>query len=783
MKIAIVAPSPTPFTIGGAEKLWFGLERYINQETNHQCELIKIPIKEKSFWDLIDAYNIFYRLDLSHFDMVISGKYPAWITPHHNHHIYMLHTLRGLYDDYDTNHKLVYTKDVRVQNILNYIQQHNATISRVLSLLNELRDNKTISKEFFAFPAPFIREIVHFFDKKAMEGIKSFSAISNTVTNRRDYFPPLSPIKVIYPPSTLSNFKNSGQRYFFTASRLDTPKRIDMLINAYKKVNTTIPLKIAGTGAIYNELYELAKDDNRIELLGFISDKELIEYYANAYAIIFIPKEEDYGLITIEAMSCAKAVITCSDSGGVLEFVKHHKTGLISKPSIEDLTKQISFLSNNPSLAIEMGRRAKKSVANISWRDTVNNLLKYPIQLTIVSTYPIYPSMGGGQNRVFYLYRELANYFNITIISLVHHSVKYSKKEISSNLYEIQVPKSKIHQDLEEQMQHQAGIPITDIALIELYNLTPNFIEEVKKSVSISDYTVMTSPYVYPLLKEHTSKPIIYESQNVEYLLKEQMLKPSDFNRKLLQMLFKVEQESYLNAVMVTVCAKEDAISFNKLYGNHYQKILPFIPNGVDLETVTYYSKNRKKRRKENSKYREKRVALFIGSEHAPNIEAVYKIIDMAKENPYIIFLIIGGVYRAFERVDTPKNLEFTKFIDNAQKEQYLTIADMALNPMLSGSGSNLKMLDYLASGLPVITTPIGARGLNLPKGTVVQSDIENFSSYFDNIHYIIDTKRAKRFVQKEYNWKSIAQRLKKELFKIISQNKGKRCLVTSVSS
>lgn len=100
MKIAIIAPSPIPFGIGGAEKLWLGMINYINTKTNHQCELIKVPIKENSFWNLIDAYNKFYSLDVSHFDMIITTKYPAWMVKHHNHHIYLQHCLRGLYDTY-----------------------------------------------------------------------------------------------------------------------------------------------------------------------------------------------------------------------------------------------------------------------------------------------------------------------------------------------------------------------------------------------------------------------------------------------------------------------------------------------------------------------------------------------------------------------------------------------------------------------------------------------------------------------------------------------------------
>ena len=40
-----------------------------------------------------------------------------------------------------------------------------------------------------------------------------------------------------------------------------------------------------------------------------------------ALGVIFPPLDEDYGYVTLEAMLAAKPVITCTDSGGPLEFV------------------------------------------------------------------------------------------------------------------------------------------------------------------------------------------------------------------------------------------------------------------------------------------------------------------------------------------------------------------------------------------------------------------------------------------------------------------------------
>ena len=104
MDIAIVAPCPIPYMIGGAENLWRGLQDHLNEHTSHQAELIKLPSRELEFWDLIDSYRRFAELDLTGFDLVVSSKYPAWMVSHPHHVVYMLHRLRGLYDTYDVMH-------------------------------------------------------------------------------------------------------------------------------------------------------------------------------------------------------------------------------------------------------------------------------------------------------------------------------------------------------------------------------------------------------------------------------------------------------------------------------------------------------------------------------------------------------------------------------------------------------------------------------------------------------------------------------------------------------
>jgi glycosyltransferase involved in cell wall biosynthesis len=778
VKIAIVAPSPVPFGAGGAEKLWWGLADNINKHTNHQCELIKIPIKENDFWSLIEAYQAFYMLDLSHFDMVISGKYPGWMVQHHNHHIYMLHCLRGFYDCFHfMGLPAQYsTSDDSLNDFLNKVRASSIEPTEVFQFLDSLKNVDSIPSDLFVFPGAFARELIHYFDAWALKNAQRFSAISQTVANRKEYFPANVDIDVIYPPSTLIGLNNKKQEYFFTASRLDDAKRIKIIVEAYLKTTTDIPLKIAGAGPLAEELTRLASSDSRIEFVGYVSDSELVEYYANAYAIVFIPYDEDYGLITIEAMKSEKPVITFSDAGGVTEFVEHGVTGLCSEPDIDLLASNIDKLANDKLLCKTMGQAACKRVVDINWSKTIDRLLqqselssanqldsvknltdeKVLRKITVVSTYCFYPPQGGGQNRVFYLYKEMAKHMKVDIVCLAHESAVYESCEVAPNLFQIKVPKSHEHAVKEWRVEEKAGIPVTDIAMISLCNETVDFKQTIKNSLKDSQFLICNQPYLYPMVKEFSTIPIIHDTQNVELVLKKQMLKDTPYNRQLLNALGAAEAQACNESVLTTVCSLDDAQCFSQMYG-YENKNTVVVANGVDLSSVEYIPQKQRKALRTKIGIKSQKLAIFIGSWHQPNIEAVDEIIKLAEQLPDFSFLVIGSVGGYYKGQQTPHNIAFAGLVSDEEKQLFLSTADVALNPMLTGSGTNLKMLDYMLAGVPVVSTEVGARGLNIPEGLVVISETEHFKQAMECATVMIDTQAASSYVKETFNWQKIA--------------------------
>jgi glycosyltransferase involved in cell wall biosynthesis len=74
--------------------------------------------------------------------------------------------------------------------------------------------------------------------------------------------------------------------------------------------------------------------------------------------------------------------------------------------------------------------------------------------------------------------------------------------------------------------------------------------------------------------------------------------------------------------------------------------------------------------------------------------------------------LVVGGVAPAPMRMP---GFTATGRVDDV--ERYFAAADVALNPLSSGAGTNVKMSEFLAVRLPVVTTRLGARGFCIEDG------------------------------------------------------------------
>ena len=789
MKVGIIAPSPVPFCIGGAENLWWGLLNYLNQETIHQAELIKLPSREHSFWDLVDTYREFSRLDLSQFDCVISGKYPGWMAPHRRHLCYMLHRLRGLYDTYHFTRLPLECSHSHpaVQSLARFLKETTPgpdTLELGFQALGEFRRAADVPPEALQFPGPLIRQVLHFLDDAALHPsrISKYAAIAHNLLGRAGYFPPGADVQVLHPPSHLSRFWTGESEYLFTIGRLDGAKRIRLLVEAMRRARTRVALKIAGAGPDEEEIRRLADGDPRIQFLGFVNDSEVIDLYANALAVLYVPYDEDYGLVTIEAMRSGKPVLTTLDSGEPNFFVHNGVTGYSVDPTPEALAERIDHIAGHPAEVKAMAQACRKQVEGITWEAAVTGLLgpsRRPSRtskpqnrqkMTVALTFPVYPPRGGGQSRVFHLYRNLARYFDVDLVTFADYGQAATDEYIAGGLREIRIPKSLPHARREwRAMAKAGGVPVTDVVMPVLYRLSPEYTEALGKSAATSDVLVACHPYLLPALesvrKQHR---LLYEAQDVETDLKRSILPDNRVGRYLLKLTEVVERRACESSGLIMTCLDDDVATLGRKFGVPEEKFV-VAPNGVDLDSVTFHGLDERRALKQKLRPGAPFTVLFMGSWHGPNIESVLCILAIARELPHVHFLVVGSVCAYLEHFGfgLPPNVELAGVVDDQKKDEILSWVDLAVNPMESGSGTNLKMLDYMAAGVPVLTTPFGARGLGLldhhhvrlaSVGRIPQA-IEEMSRT-DSAHLKAMIDQARAHAAQVFSWEIIADQL-----------------------
>lgn len=780
MKIAIVSPSPVPFTIGGAENLAWGLCEAINKSTKHQAELIKLPSRERSFWDLIDTYYSFYKLDLSHFDMVISTKYPAWMIEHNNNIVYMLHTLRGLYDTYHLM-KLpmeVDSENIKVKELLIYIEKHRTykDLDKFFEKLYALKNEKNLEPSLFSFPGPFIRKLVHYMDYCALSqgGMKKWAAISKTVKNREDYFPLNAEVEVIYPPTIMKDVKYGEYKHIFFCSRLDSPKRIDMLVKAMKLAKSDVKLYIAGTGPERENLEKLAEGDSRIEFLGFVSDEDVEKYYANAICVPYFPYDEDYGYITIEAMLHKKPVITTRDSGGPNEFVNDGENGFVTDFDAKQIAEKIDWLCEHREEAKEMGEKAYDTVKDINWESVAKQLIEIddkPIirnknkkKIVVTNTFSIYPPMGGGQSRIFNLYKNLADKYEVEVVAYSNYTDRRKRRVIEEGFIENVIPKSEKHEKEENRIYKMIQKPVTDLVIPVIGDMTPEYGQELKSVTQDADMVIICHPFTYLQYKQNgNNKPFVYEAQDVEYKIKSEMFKDTDNEeiKKLLDTLHEVERECCEKSEFIFTCSEDDRKTLIGMYELNPDKVI-VVPNGVDVNETVFTDIETRLNNKKKLGLSNEKMGIFMGSWHLPNIESSEIIIDIAEACPEARLLLMGSMCDYFKNRNLPENVGLLGMVSEEEKSRIFATVDFALNPMYSGSGTNLKMFDYMSAGIPIITSDFGTRGIE-DKSTFVIAEKESLVQVineFDLNKMGENVVKARKIAEDTFDWKVISKTL-----------------------
>jgi len=348
MKIAITTVQ-APFITGGAEFLANNLRRALIKN-KFEAEIITMPFMDRPLHlieDHIVASRLIHLEDCwaGHIDLCIGLKFPAYCIPHSNKVIWALHQHRAAYDLFNTQY-------------------------------SNIKDDDEGNR---------VKSLIYKADRCYLKEAKRIYTIADNVTNRMKKYNNVQSRTLYHPCPDMDKFYSGEyENYILMPSRINITKRQHLAIEAMAQSKSDIKLYIMGKADNTYEcdkmldLIKKYKLQNRIRYFDYVSQEEKFKLYANAKAVLFIPFDEDYGYITLEAMSASKAVITATDSGGPLEFVADGHNGFVVLPDPIEIAKVIDELAKTSLMAESMGRKAKEHISNmnISWDSVVKELTK-----------------------------------------------------------------------------------------------------------------------------------------------------------------------------------------------------------------------------------------------------------------------------------------------------------------------------------------------------------------------------------------------------------------------
>jgi glycosyltransferase involved in cell wall biosynthesis len=249
---------------------------------------------------------------------------------------------------------------------------------------------------------------------------------------------------------------------------------------------------------------------------------------------------------------------------------------------------------------------------------------------------------------------------------------------------------------------------------------------------------------------------IIYHAHNVEYLLRKQK------DSAWLAAITKCAEGRVLrDADDSFAVSARDAGAFYRIYGCR----VGILPNGVDVKRFDEVREERVQVIK-NQYGLSGTVILFMGlSAFLPNKEALDFLVrrvfpGLVRDDPSLRLAVIGGDVPYSEKwLINPGRIPFEDV------PAFVKACDIGVAPIFSGSGTRLKILEFMAAGKPVIATPKGAEGLDIRDGETILL-AETAAEFVERTRFLLQhTERrleigakGRDLVKQVYDWPVILE-------------------------
>lgn len=341
-----------------------------------------------------------------------------------------------------------------------------------------------------------------------------------------------------------------------------------------------------------------------------------------------------------------------------------------------------------------------------------------------VTALPVHPPISGGMLRSFSLVNSLRHHgIDIRVHSLTGRKADYVARRPSARTLWPGGAEEYVERGLSSALKWAGGFvfgtaPVWITAQLAAEAAVPGSVflsRQLRDSLAWCDTIVADFPFTYSIFSAPVAreKLRILSTHNVEHHMYEE---GGAWRTRLMRASVRgVETRAARVADIVVCCCAADA-RFFETEANVQRCIV--VPNAIDLHRFEGIGLERIAARRDIGVADDVLLFVFSASQWGPNVEAFDYILQFARQHSAFLvenrlhLLVVGGVAR--EPISFP-GFTATGRVDRI--EPYFAAADVGFNPMLSGIGTNVKMAEFMALRVPVLSTSIGARGYKVEDG------------------------------------------------------------------
>lgn len=380
------------------------------------------------------------------------------------------------------------------------------------------------------------------------------------------------------------------------------------------------------------------------------------------------------------------------------------------------------------------------------------------MKVLVVSSFLPFPLFSGGHVRLYNLLKELSKKHEITLVcEKRHHQTKSdvdALKKICKGVYVV-----------ERRKQWSAGVifhtAISSLPFLLAGHTLPKMKEILEKLLAENTFDVIhvETFYVSQNIPE-TTIPTVLAEHNIEYKVYQRFVDSAPLLLKPLLQI-DVEKIKYFEKMYWQKATK--VVGVSKIEAQQMRSDAVVVANGVDLSSFPY------KKSLNNTK---EKTVLFMGD---------FKWI----QNKNTALWILKDIWPKIRSSLFDQNLrlwivgkhipeEFKKYasdtvaLDEHAPDKTSDIykkADILLSPIKVGGGTSYKILEAMASGVPVVTTKLGIEGLEAKENIhaltgettdALSKEIKTLLGKKDVYEKV--RKNARKLIEEKYSWIQIAK-------------------------